>query len=97
MVIFFSPMLQGRRKRGESFWGACKAIFNIICGDFGIVRVDFAQPFSVQVSTIMFTACSLTHMFHFVFILIAYNVHHNLVRFDGFFSTCCCGILQAFD
>lgn len=38
----------GGRKKAESFGGAVKAILRIIFGDFGGVRVDFAQPFSVQ-------------------------------------------------
>lgn len=38
----------GRRKVKESFWGACKGILNILWGDFGSVRVDFAQPYSIR-------------------------------------------------
>ena len=36
-------------KRGESFWGACKAILWVLGQHFGRVRVDFAQPFSLKV------------------------------------------------
>lgn len=42
--------MQGQPKERESFRGACRALFKVLCGDFGSVRVDFAHPFSVQVS-----------------------------------------------
>ena len=60
-------LLQGRQKKKESFGGACMAIINILRGDFGSVRVDFAKPFSVQVRDAFFShilAIACMHMQH---------------------------------
>ncbi|KAK7110318.1 glycerol-3-phosphate acyltransferase 1, mitochondrial-like [Littorina saxatilis] len=56
MTISYDKLLEGhfcseqmgRQKKKESFVGACRAILKILFGDFGSVRIDFAQPFSVQ-------------------------------------------------
>ncbi|XP_025093580.1 glycerol-3-phosphate acyltransferase 1, mitochondrial-like isoform X2 [Pomacea canaliculata] len=44
----FCKEQMGQPKERESFRGACRALFKVLCGDFGSVRVDFAHPFSVQ-------------------------------------------------
>lgn len=38
----------GQGKVRESFWGAVKAIFRVFFNNYGSVRVDFAQPFSLK-------------------------------------------------
>ncbi|CAL1531762.1 unnamed protein product [Lymnaea stagnalis] len=38
----------GQGKVRESFWGAVKAIFRVFFNNYGSVRVDFAQPFSLR-------------------------------------------------
>ncbi|XP_050402521.1 glycerol-3-phosphate acyltransferase 1, mitochondrial [Patella vulgata] len=38
----------GLPKITENFWRAMKGIFNVLIGDYGSVRVDFCQPFSMK-------------------------------------------------
>jgi len=42
-------LLQGEPKVGESFWRAIVGIYRVLTGFYGMVRVDFSQPFSVKV------------------------------------------------
>ncbi|KAK7483236.1 hypothetical protein BaRGS_00025529 [Batillaria attramentaria] len=56
MSISYDKLLEGNfcteqmggRKKAESFGGAMRSILRVIFGDFGSVRVDFAQPFSLH-------------------------------------------------
>ena len=41
--------LQGEVKKPESFWSTMKSIWRIIRTRYGNVRLDFGQPFSLQV------------------------------------------------
>ncbi|XP_041371344.1 glycerol-3-phosphate acyltransferase 1, mitochondrial-like [Gigantopelta aegis] len=38
----------GEPKVSESFFGAVQGILQVICGNFGSVRIDFCQPFSIK-------------------------------------------------
>ncbi|XP_074641492.1 glycerol-3-phosphate acyltransferase 1, mitochondrial-like [Tubulanus polymorphus] len=38
----------GERKKPETFWRAVKAIWNVFMTDFGNVRIDVCQPFSLK-------------------------------------------------
>eukprot|EP00118_Oscarella_pearsei_P016905 m.164923 g.164923 ORF g.164923 m.164923 type:complete len:440 (+) comp38886_c2_seq66:781-2100(+) len=44
----FSSELMGEEKQQESFFSALKAVWNVCCGSFGEVRVNFGHPFSLQ-------------------------------------------------
>ena len=44
----FSREQMGQPKVKESFWGAVRAILRVIFNNYGSVRVDFSQPFSLQ-------------------------------------------------
>lgn len=43
--------LQGEEKKKETFFRAARAIWRVFHQKFGSVRVDFGQPFSLQVSS----------------------------------------------
>jgi len=44
----FCDEQMGKEKRKENFWGAWQAIVNTLSSKLGMVRVDFAQPFSLK-------------------------------------------------
>lgn len=44
----FSREQMGLSKVKETFMGAMKAIWSVFCSDFGSVRVEFCQPFSLK-------------------------------------------------
>ena len=45
----FLFLLQGEVKRPESFWSTVMSIWRVIGTTYGNVRLDFGQPFSLQV------------------------------------------------
>ena len=45
---------QGGNKTPENFFKAMGGVWRMITSDIGCVRVDFAQPFSLQVNFIVF-------------------------------------------
>ncbi|KAL8558526.1 hypothetical protein ACOMHN_038850 [Nucella lapillus] len=44
----FNQEQMGQAKVKESFIRACKAIFSVLTGDYGNVRVNYGQPFSLR-------------------------------------------------
>jgi glycerol-3-phosphate O-acyltransferase 1/2 len=38
----------GKPKKRETFFGACCAIWRVFTSEYGGVRLDFAQPFSLK-------------------------------------------------
>jgi glycerol-3-phosphate O-acyltransferase 1/2 len=42
----------GQSKIMESFTNACRAIWKMLNAKYGVMRVDFSQPFSVKVSSV---------------------------------------------
>lgn len=46
----FCP-LQGKPKKNESLWGVACGVFRMLRKNYGCVRVDFTQPFSLKVSS----------------------------------------------
>jgi glycerol-3-phosphate O-acyltransferase 1/2 len=40
----------GQPKQMETFWKAIKSIWSILNSNYGMMRIDFNQPFSLQVS-----------------------------------------------
>jgi glycerol-3-phosphate O-acyltransferase 1/2 len=45
----------GAPKEMESFTKACKSIWKILNSHYGGIRIDFNQPFSIQVIFVLFT------------------------------------------
>jgi len=43
---------QGEPKVYETFWRAVVAIYRVLMRFYGMVRVDFSQPFSVKVPNV---------------------------------------------
>lgn len=41
---------KGNPKKDESLWGIAKGVFRMLRKNYGCVRMDFAQPFSLNVS-----------------------------------------------
>lgn len=48
LIIWFS-VLQGKPKKNESWWGIACGVFRMLRKNYGCVRVDFNQPFSLKV------------------------------------------------
>lgn len=44
--------LQGKPKKNESLWGVACGVFRMLRKNYGCVRVDFTQPFSLKVRTV---------------------------------------------
>ena len=44
-------LFQGNPKIHETFFRACLSIWKVLSGNYGNVRVDFCQPFSLKVCT----------------------------------------------
>lgn len=42
----------GQPKQMETFWKAIKSIWSILNSNYGMMRIDFNQPFSLQVSVL---------------------------------------------
>ena len=64
-----SLVVQGKPKKNESLWGVACGVFRMLRKNYGCVRVDFTQPFSLKVraerdahspSLLWATHCSLT-------------------------------------
>jgi len=47
-------MLQGEPEVRGTFWHAIIAIYRMLMGFYGMVRVDFSQPFSVKVHSVLY-------------------------------------------
>lgn len=45
-------VFQGKPKKNESLWSIARGVFRMLRKNYGCVRVDFAQPFSLKVSLI---------------------------------------------
>lgn len=41
--------MQGKPKKNESLWGIACGVFRMLRKNYGCVRVDFNQPFSLKV------------------------------------------------
>lgn len=48
MFPLFSSV-QGKPKKNESLWGIACGVFRMLRKNYGCVRVDFTQPFSLKV------------------------------------------------
>jgi glycerol-3-phosphate O-acyltransferase 1/2 len=42
----------GQPKQMETFWKAIKSIWSALNSNYGMMRIDFNQPFSLQVSVL---------------------------------------------
>lgn len=49
LMFLLFPSLQGKPKKNESLWGVACGVFRMLRKNYGCVRVDFTQPFSLKV------------------------------------------------
>lgn len=59
MVLAF---LQGKPKKNESLWGVACGVFRMLRKNYGCVRVDFTQPFSLKVAAVCQLDINLTKL-----------------------------------
>jgi glycerol-3-phosphate O-acyltransferase 1/2 len=53
----------GQRKHMETFWTAIKGIWSVLNSNYGMMRIDFNQPFSLRVSrSIVKIQRNITHI-----------------------------------
>ena len=50
VYVTYVQIFQGLPKKNETFFGALRGIWGVLSANFGSVRVDFTQPFSLRVS-----------------------------------------------
>lgn len=48
-ISVYNP--QGKPKKNESLWGVACGVLRMLRKNYGCVRVDFTQPFSLKVRT----------------------------------------------
>ena len=53
ICLSHSSFAQGEQKRPESFWSTIKSIWRVLRTRYGNVRLDFGQPFSLQVGLLV--------------------------------------------
>lgn len=57
--LFIFNVFQGKPKKNESLWSVARGVFRMLRKNYGCVRVDFAQPFSLKVSFYFMTKIPL--------------------------------------